>query len=178
MFRKDILDTFYFNIPPCIHLKQTKIFEEYLFLLIDEHNHPSAFSQLRQEWLFLRLFDQYLTEVGYILNIQGHTISEKLAGKIKLYLDNNLSEHVSINDIARFIHVDKSYLISVFKKCYHETPIAYHQRIRIQRAKNMLINTNLSITEIAESSGFSSIHDFDRVFRKIAGGKPSDYRVR
>ena len=177
-FRRDILDQFYPHIPPRIHLKQSRIFEEYLFDLIDEHDHPSAFNELRQSWLFLRLFDLYLREAGYFLHVNGSGNAEILASRIKMYLENNSARHVSLDELVDTVHVDKSYLISIFKKVYHETPLVYHQKVRIKRARNMLMYTNLTITEIAASTGFSSIHDFDRVFRKIDGAAPSSYRPK
>ena len=178
LFRRDILDDFYPNIPPRLHLKQTRVFEEYLFELIDEHDQPSTFNELRQQWLFLRLFDLYLREAGYSLHIQGNGNSEIIASRIKMYLDNNSTRRVNLDELASTIHIDKSYMISIFKKVYHTTPLAYHQSVRIKRARNMLMYTNLTITEIAESTGFSSIHDFDRVFRKVDGATPSSYRIK
>lgn len=175
LFRQDILSSFYPQIPPRIHLKKHKLFEEYLFDLIAEHDQPSSFTQVRQQWLFLRLFDLYLAEVGYTLHIEGCSHVENMAARIKMYLDNSASR-VSLDELAEVIHIDKSYLIRIFKQVYHETPLVYHQKVRIKRARSMLFYTNLSITEIAEATGFASIHDFDRVFRKVDGSAPSSYR--
>ena len=177
-FRKDIMGQFYPSIPVCIHLQNPKIFEEYLFDLINEYNTPSPVTQVRQQWYFMRLFDLYLTEVGYFLHIEGHTNAESVAARMKLYLDNNTSRRVTLEELSDVVHLDKSYIIRLFRQFYQETPVAYQQRVRISRAKSMLLYTNLSITEIASSTGFSSIHDFDRVFRKIDGSTPSAYRPR
>ncbi len=177
LFRQDILGSFYPEIPPRIHLKKYKMFEEYLFDLIDEHDQPSYFTQVRQQWLFLRLFDLYLAEVGYTLHIGGSSHVENVAARIKMYLDKNTCR-VSLDELAEVIHMDKSYLIRIFKQVYHETPLVYHQKVRIKRARSMLFYTNLSITEIAEATGFASIHDFDRVFRKVDGSAPSAYRQK
>ena len=177
-FRSDIMDRFYPSIPDRIHLQNSKVFEEYLFDLIDEYNMPSSFTQVRQQWYFMRLFDLYLTEVGYFLHIEGHSNAESIASRMKLYLDNNTSRRVTLEELAEVIHLDKSYIIRLFRQFYQETPISYHQKVRINRAKSMLLYTNLSVTEIASNTGFSSIHDFDRVFRKMDGAAPSVYRPR
>lgn len=176
LFREDILPALYPNIPPRIHPKNTKLFEEYLFDLIHEYENPSMFTQVRQQWLFLRLFDLYLSEVGYSLHTEGSSHIESIAARIKIYLENHCSESLKLDELTGIIHIDKSYLIRIFKQIYGITPLAYHQQIRIQRARSMLVNTNLSITQISENTGFSSIHDFDRVFRKIDGSSPSSYR--
>lgn len=177
-FRSDIMDRFYPSIPDQIHLQNSKVFEEYLFALIDEYNMPSSFTQVRQQWYFMRLFDLYLTEVGYFLHIEGHSNAENIASRMKLYLDNNTSRRVTLEELANVVHLDKSYIIRLFRQFYQETPISYHQKVRINRAKSMLLYTNLSVTEIASNTGFSSIHDFDRVFRKMDGAAPSVYRPR
>ena len=177
-FRSDIMDRFYPSIPDQIHLHNSKVFEEYLFDLIDEYNMPSSFTQVRQQWYFMRLFDLYLTEVGYFLHIEGHSNAESIASRMKLYLDNNTSRRVTLEELADVVHLDKSYIIRLFRQFYQETPISYHQKVRIKRAKSMLLYTNLSVTEIASNTGFSSIHDFDRVFRKMDGAAPSVYRPR
>lgn len=177
-FRSDIMDRFYPSIPDQIHLQNSKVFEEYLFDLIDEYNMPSSFTQVRQQWYFMRLFDLYLTEVGYFLHIEGHSNAESIASRMKLYLDNNTSRRVTLEELADVVHLDKSYIIRLFRQFYQETPISYHQKVRIKRAKSMLLYTNLSVTEIASNTGFSSIHDFDRVFRKMDGAAPSVYRPR
>ena len=177
-FRSDIMDRFYPSIPDRIHLQNSKVFEEYLFDLIDEYNMPSSFTQVRQQWYFMRLFDLYLTEVGYFLHIEGHSNAESIASRMKLYLDNNTSRRVTLEELAEVVHLDKSYIIRLFRQFYQETPISYHQKVRINRAKSMLLYTNLSVTEIASNTGFSSIHDFDRVFRKMDGAAPSVYRPR
>lgn len=177
-FRSDIMDRFYPSIPDQIHLQNSKVFEEYLFDLIDEYNIPSSFTQVRQQWYFMRLFDLYLTEVGYFLHIEGHSNAESIASRMKLYLDNNTSRRVTLEELADVVHLDKSYIIRLFQQFYQETPISYHQKVRINRAKRMLLYTNLSVTEIASNTGFSSIHDFDRVFRKMDGAAPSVYRPR
>ena len=99
-FRSDIMDRFYPSIPDQIHLQNSKVFEEYLFDLIDEYNMPSSFTQVRQQWYFMRLFDLYLTEVGYFLHIEGHSNAESIASRMKLYLDNNTSRRVTLEELA------------------------------------------------------------------------------
>lgn len=104
------------------------------------------------------------------------THSQSVANKIKLYLDNNQSRHITLDELSHVMFLEKSYIGRVFKRYYQDTPIGYHQKLRIKKAKNLLIYTNLTITQIASLTGFASIHDFDRVFKKLEGKKPSSYR--
>lgn len=176
LFREDILNQLLENIPVQIHLKNAGIFEQFIFELIDELEKPSPITQVRQQWLFLRLFDLFLSESMYALEHKMQTHSQSVANKIKLYLDNNQSRHITLDELSRVMFLEKSYIGRVFKRYYQDTPIGYHQKLRIQKAKNLLIYTNLTITQIASLTGFASIHDFDRVFKKLEGKKPSSYR--
>ena len=51
-------------------------------------------------------------------------------------------------------------------------------RLRVEKARDMLVYTNLSVTQIAQATGFSSIYDFDRVFRRLLHAAPSAFRMR
>lgn len=177
LFRKDSLNELFPQLPSCVHHNRNGLFESYLFDLIEEFNHPSMLTQMRQQWLFLRLLDLFIAESSYSWKINSSG-AENTASRIKLYLDNNTSSRITLDELAIVLHMDKSYLVNLFKRFYGETPIAYHQKIRIQKARNMLMYTNLSITQIADATGFSSIHDFDRVFRRINQATPSSYRAR
>lgn len=177
-FRKDILAEIFPQLPSCLHFSKNMLFESYLFDLIEEFNHPSMLTQVRQQWLFLRLLDLFIAEASYSWQKVNSSGAESTASRIKLYLDNNTSSRITLDDLAMVLHLDKSYLVNLFKRFYGETPISYHQKIRINKARNMLMYTNLSITQIAEATGFSSIHDFDRVFHKINQVTPSSYRIR
>jgi AraC-like DNA-binding protein len=54
----------------------------------------------------------------------------------------------------------------------------YLSRLRIERAKNLLLNPNLRISEIAFEVGFQSLTHFNRVFKRVLGQSPTDYRVQ
>ena len=177
-FRRDVLREAFPQLPSCIHFNNRQLFEAYLFDLIEEFNHPSMLTQMRLQWLFLRLLDLFIAESSYSWQKVNSTGAESTAFRIKLYLDNNTSTRITLDELSQVLHMDKSYLVNLFKRFYGETPIAYHQKIRVNKARNMLMYTNLSITQIAEATGFSSIHDFDRVFRKVNNATPSTYRTR
>ena len=176
-FRQDVLRDAFPQLPSCIHFNNSQLFEAYLFDLIEEFNHPSMLTQMRQQWLFLRLLDLFIAESSYSWQKVNSTGAESTAFRIKLYLDNNTSSRITLDELSQVLHMDKSYLVNLFKRFYGETPISYHQKLRIKKARSMLMYTNLSITQIAEATGFSSIHDFDRVFRKVNNATPSTYRT-
>ena len=81
------------------------------------------------------------------------------------YIDFNYSRIISLEDLSTLAGVNKTTLISIFKEVYGTTPIRYINRIRLRKAKELLVNTDTSVSEIADLVGFQSIHYFSRFFK-------------
>ena len=71
------------------------------------------------------------------------------------YIDFNYSRIISLEDLSTLAGVNKTTLISIFKEVYGTTPIRYINRIRLRKAKELLVNTDTSVSEIADLVGFS-----------------------
>jgi AraC-like DNA-binding protein len=69
------------------------------------------------------------------------------------------------------------YFCKMFKKFAGVNFTEYVSRIRIEKARNLLLNPNLRISEIAYEVGFQSLTHFNRVFKKVLGQSPTDFRV-
>lgn len=95
---------------------------------------------------------------------------------IKSYIDDNFFEDITLDSLAYKFSMNKFTLLRTFKKKYGLTPIDYLQKRRIDECKKLLNNDSLSISEISESSGFSSQSYFNQVFKKLTGISPSLYR--
>lgn len=92
------------------------------------------------------------------------------------YLHQNYEKKISRQEIANAVGVSKAYLNRIFKEELNLSPIACIQRFRIQRAKELLINTNDTITSIAAQVGYDDSAYFTRVFRKLEKLSPHKYR--
>jgi YesN/AraC family two-component response regulator len=66
----------------------------------------------------------------------------------------------------------------MFKKATGLTFTDYLGRIRVEKAKNLLLNPHLRVSEIAYTVGFQSLTHFNRVFRKLTGESPTDFREK
>jgi AraC-like DNA-binding protein len=66
----------------------------------------------------------------------------------------------------------------MFKKATGLNFTDYVSRIRVEKAKNLLLNRNLRVSEIAYEVGFQSLTHFNRVFKKVMGQSPTEYRGR
>ncbi|MDF7823088.1 AraC family transcriptional regulator [Pontiellaceae bacterium B12227] len=91
-------------------------------------------------------------------------------------LENDFSRDWKLEDLLDIAHMSRSNLMRVFRKATGQTPIEYLVRLRIQKAMEMLRNTDLTITEIALEVGFNDSNYFTRQFRRILGESPRAFR--
>lgn len=92
------------------------------------------------------------------------------------YLENNYFHHIDIATFAENFGFSRAYFSSLFAKKTGETPYDYLTKIRIEKAKLYLIESNYSIEEIAYSVGFNSLQRFSELFKKRVGVSPLLYR--
>ena len=92
--------------------------------------------------------------------------------------DFGTSKELSIDEIAKKLSVNTSYLSRKFKKITKHTPIEYRNRLRIRRAQKLLIETDDTLELIAEKCGFTNGFYLSRVFTKYLSICPSQYRAQ
>jgi two-component system, response regulator YesN len=92
------------------------------------------------------------------------------------YINNNLKNELTQKEVADHVHLNPSYLSSLFKEHVKLTFSEYVTRRRIQRAKELLMTTNLPINDIAEESGYKTAKYFIKIFKELEGETPSAYR--
>lgn len=84
----------------------------------------------------------------------------------------------SVNEIARRVGFAPHHFIRLFRAVFGETPHQYRSLAQIERAKHLLILTDLSVTEICLEVGFSSLGSFSTLFTRRIGMSPSRWRRR
>lgn len=94
------------------------------------------------------------------------------------YIRQNSRQHISINSLAEFCHCSPSHLSHIFKKRTGVNINLYINKVRIELSKNYLINSTDSISEIAINTGFNDPNYYTRVFTKIMGISPKEFRRR
>ncbi len=92
------------------------------------------------------------------------------------YMQEHLSEEISLNVLAEEFHLSAQYISQLFKSEIGVNYLTYLTNIRVGSAKKLLISTALSITEIAERCGYSDYRVFTKAFKKTEGVTPSQYR--
>ncbi len=91
------------------------------------------------------------------------------------FVDENYNEQISLNDMADSINLNKDYFCRLFKKATGITPVEYLNFVRVSKAEK-LFKTDMNLSEIAFSTGFSSVAYFNRTFNKYKNCSPSKYR--
>ncbi len=92
------------------------------------------------------------------------------------YVHNNYEREISITDIAKYVFLSPSYFTRAFKEDTGMSPMQYLLNIRIKRACELLLETDLKIGEIAHSVGFSNQQRFNDMFKKQTNMTPMQYR--
>lgn len=104
------------------------------------------------------------------------TTTNRQCANIRRYIDVHFKEPLTLEQLAEEGHMNKYYLSHAFKREYGISPINYMISKRIDESKYLLAETDLSMSQIAQLLGFSSLSYFSQVFRKTQAVSPMEYR--
>ena len=113
-----------------------------------------------------------LTESG------GEPQPAEMAEKAAEFIENNYSDQITVDDIARTAGVSRSWLHRCFVRRFGISPTAHLRRVRMEQAKYLLESTGLRISEVACSVGYADALYFSRVFSGYVGESPTMYREK
>ncbi len=153
------------------------------------------------ESLFDNIFDNLkLRNQGFELSVKGlffmllsiffskfgkHTTNEILnyknedyIDKIISFIDNNFQRDISVIQMAEYLGINRSYFSTLFKKRMGSSVQEYLIQYRMNKAKEMLVHSNYTISEIAYSTGYTDYFSFIKSFKKNAGSTPKEYRKK
>ena len=99
-----------------------------------------------------------------------------LGQHIKAYLDSHYLEDLSLPQIANSLRISPYYMSHIFKECTGCSPMQYITQLRIAEDQNLLLSTQLSVTDIAMQCGYNNSNYFQSVFSKLVGIPPGKYR--
>lgn len=108
--------------------------------------------------------------------VSGDKKKEKMRREILSYINENFTHEITLDSIAERFHVTPKYFSRYFKSLFDITLSDYINNLRLGQAAALLIDTELSVTEIAIASGHSSCSYFNRKFKAAFGKTPVEYR--
>jgi two-component system, response regulator YesN len=110
---------------------------------------------------------------------QIHTAVNGVSPAIKLaieYINQHYNQKIVLDDVAAQVFLNRSYLSQLFKKEMEVSFGDYLEKIRINNSKHLILDSTKSMSEVAESVGFSNQNYFTKVFKKVTGVSPLKYK--
>lgn len=126
----------------------------------------------------LQIFAQHLSMLSNQVVVQQDNAEPPVITRAKEFIKQHLNEDITLGQVAKAVNTSSFYFCKIFKKHTGINFTDYVSRARIENAKNLLLNPNLRVSEIAYEVGFQSLTHFNRVFKKIVGQSPTEYRAQ
>ena len=126
----------------------------------------------------LSIFAQHLSMLSNQVVLQQDNPEPLVITRAKEYIQEHQTENLRLGHVAKAVNTSTFYFCKMFKKVTGINFTDYLSRVRIEKSKNLLLNPNLRVSEIAFEVGFQSLTHFNRVFKKILGQSPTEYRAQ
>lgn len=152
-----------------------KVYEKYPVLqsFREMNNYMQLSAYVETQGLLLQLLSRFLTPDCFELSTS--MIHSKISDAIN-YIQTNLHKPITVAMLAQRANQNADYFSRLFKETTGERPLSYIQLKRVERAQSLLVNTDLSLAEIAAETGFENLSYFTRIFKEKAGQTPGEYK--
>ncbi len=150
-----------------------------------------SISELREETIVrapgysIRIYALLMSLIGQLVRASGQEFDENetllsksdysLMRRAMRYMDENLADKLSLSEIAEYAGYNKSYFSTLFTELNGLSPWEYLAIKRIAQAKNLLLSSKRSVTEIANLCGYGNISNFNRQFKRLTGCSPKEF---
>ena len=124
----------------------------------------------------LQLFAEQLGAAANQIVLQRQTAEPAQITRARQFIDANYQEQLTLADVARQAGMGTFYFCKRFKQATGLNFTRYLSRVRVEKAKNLLLNLNYRVGEIALEVGFQSVTHFNRMFKIVAGCSPTGFR--
>lgn len=156
-----------------------KEFHHLLDQMFAESQSPDTFSQCMTKMHFQTLIILILRHMNHssiqIIN-NGEKETDKALHTAITYINENFKNNITLNDLAQLLHLNPSYFSKKFKAANGLGFKEYLNNVRISYSEKLLLETSMSITEIAFECGYDNSNYFGDTFKKINGVSPSAFR--
>jgi AraC-like DNA-binding protein/ligand-binding sensor protein len=139
----------------------------------------SRFLAPQQYAAILKLLETFAKHLSLLANqivVRAEESESPLVRRARAYILANQADPIDLAKVAHAMHVSTFYFCKIFKRATGLTFTQYLSRVRVEKAKKLLLNPHLRISEIAYNVGFQSLTHFNRVFRQVVGQSPTEYR--
>ncbi len=145
-------------------------------ILENSHTGYSEIDAINVYYLILNKQIENYQEIKQLYNYHKKEDSSYYARFAKRYIDVYYYKPIKINDICKILNISHTYLYKEFEKRYNKSLKSYLTEIKINNSIKLLLNTDLNITQVAQSIGFDDILAFSSFFKKNTGYSPLKYK--
>jgi AraC-like DNA-binding protein/ligand-binding sensor protein len=124
----------------------------------------------------LSIFAEHISVMSNRIVVHRENSESLVIRRAKEFIVENQAEDLCLGQVAKAVNTSVFHFCKMFKKTTGLNFTEYVSRVRVEKARNLLLNPNLRISEIAYEVGFQSLTHFNRVFKKITGQSSTDYR--
>ncbi len=162
--KKDRLNIY---VPFLCALKELRNRNEYSYVMINTYMHQ----------ILILVYRNFFSDWEYKYDYKEFTGTPKeIAYNVINFIDNNLLQISELTEISSTLGYSYSYLSHIFKEEMGVTLQSYFADKKLQKAKGLLLEDELSITDISQTLHYESIHSFSKAFKKSTGISPSQYK--
>ena len=111
------------------------------------------------------------------LEEDGNIRLSKVAELISQYIRENYMYDISMQELARTMNYSEPYFCKLFKQCFNKNFTSYLTEYRVEEAKKMLEQPTVNVKEIGKAVGYGDSNYFAKVFKRITGQSPTEYRL-
>jgi len=151
--------------------EKTKVLQSFREL----NNRTSLPAYMETNGILLQLLSRFVGPENFRIDKPVTAIPSKVLDAIN-FIQTHLTKDLTVSQLAKRANQNSDYFARQFKTVTGETPVNYIQSVRMERAQFLLITTNLTLTEIANATGYKDISYFSRVFSRKIGQTPGEYR--
>lgn len=165
------------TLPICVNVEDYPI-KSILSAMYEEHYCEKHLTSTIIELNF-KLLLNYLLQIGYYVPYNDDFTEERFYPEIDRvikYIYEHLDGDLSLKKLSEIAGFEKKYFSRKFNKVKNMTPINFVRQVRIKKAKELLRYSDMSVTQIAEITGFKSIHYFSKQFYECTGTRPLNYK--
>jgi AraC-like DNA-binding protein len=125
----------------------------------------------------LNVFAQYLADYSSRQAIACSNNEPNAVARAKQFVQSHSEESIKLAQVVQYVHVSRFYFCKLFKKTTGMTLTEYVSCVRVEKAKSLLVDPSLRISDVVYAAGFGSIPRFNSVFKRHVGMPPTEYRA-
>ncbi len=142
-----------------------------LYQSIAENRHQSLHAQLETDGIIRQLLARFFATATPLTQSQDSRIIKALR-----FIRENIDQKITVRQLASVCCLSEDHFIRLFRQQLRQTPIDYINQKKIEKAQLLMVIKNLNMKDIAYNLSFENVSYFNRLFKKLVGKTPSEYR--